>query len=352
MSGTRAARTAGLLAGVALTLGLVAHVSPPITPVQAAQAPVQVRLGIIGGASDAGFFIGLDQGYFREQGIELETTQFDSAARMVAPLGAGQLDAGGGAHSAGLMNAIARGIALKIVADKGSTPPGFGFQALLFRGDLVDSGALRRPADLRGRRVAVSAQGTSAEVSLGQWLATAGLTLDDVDRVELGFPDHATALGGGSVDASVTIEPFLTRILDQGTARIYQRTDEFTPGRQVAEVLYGGEFVQEQPDVARRFMVAYLRALRDYNDAFARGDTAKQERVIDTLIHHTPVRDRALYDRMVMPGLDPNGRVDRASIADDQEFWLSRGTAHQRVNLDTVIDYSFADAAVRALGPY
>jgi NitT/TauT family transport system substrate-binding protein len=342
----------GLLLGAALALGLVAPTTPPAASVQAAQAPVQVRLGIISGASDAGFFIGMDQGYFAEQGLQLETTQFDSAARMVAPLGAGQLDAGGGAHSAGLFNAIARGIPLKIVADKGSTPPGFGYQAMLFRSDLVDSGRLRGPGDLRGMRVAVSAQGTSAEVSLGQWLATAGLTLDDVDRVELGFPDHPTALGGGSVEASVTIEPFVTRILDQGTARVYQRTDEFTPGRQVANVLYSGEFAREQPDVARRFMVAYLKAVRDYNDGFARGDTAKRERVIDTLIRHTPVRDRALYDRMAMPGLDPNGRVDRSSINDDQEFWLSRGTQHERVNLDSVIDYSFADAAVRTLGSY
>src|SRR4051812_22589771 len=69
--------------------------------VPAAQAAAHVRHGLIGSASDAAFFIAMDRGYFHEQGIELETTPFDSAARMVAPLGAGQLDVGGGAHNAG-----------------------------------------------------------------------------------------------------------------------------------------------------------------------------------------------------------------------------------------------------------
>ena len=47
---------------------------------------------LLGSVTDAGFFIGLERGYFREQWLELEVTAFDSAARMVAPLSAGQLD--------------------------------------------------------------------------------------------------------------------------------------------------------------------------------------------------------------------------------------------------------------------
>src|ERR687885_649031 len=67
-------------------------------------------------------------------------------ADTVAPLAAGQLDVGGGAPSAGLGNALARGLNLKIVADKGSTPPGFGYAGVVIRKDLWDSG-VRSPAD-------------------------------------------------------------------------------------------------------------------------------------------------------------------------------------------------------------
>ncbi|TMG99217.1 MAG: ABC transporter substrate-binding protein, partial [Betaproteobacteria bacterium] len=101
---------------------------------------VNVRVGIVNASSDVGFFVADKKGYFRQEGISVSFTEFDSGARMVAPLGTGQLDVGAGSVSAGLYNAVARGIDIKIVADKGSTPPGYGFQPLLVRKDLVDSG--------------------------------------------------------------------------------------------------------------------------------------------------------------------------------------------------------------------
>jgi NitT/TauT family transport system substrate-binding protein len=64
-------------------------------------------------------FIADKKGYFREEGLEVKVVNFRSAADMVAPLGAGQLEAGAGSASAGLYNAVARGIRIKIVADKG-----------------------------------------------------------------------------------------------------------------------------------------------------------------------------------------------------------------------------------------
>jgi NitT/TauT family transport system substrate-binding protein len=311
-----------------------------------------LRVGLLGGASDSAFFIAMDQGYFREVGLELDVTPFDSGARMVAPLGTGQLDIGGGAHSAGLFNAVARGVQIKLVADKGSTQPGFGYEALMFRRDLVESGQLRGPGDLRGMRVAVAARGTSGEVSSARWLATAGLTVDDVELVEMGIPQHLAAHSGGAVEASVTTEPFVTRILEEGLGTIYQRTDELMPGRQVAEVMYGDQFIQGQPDAARGVMIAYVRAARFYNDAFAHGDAAKRQEAVQILTRHTPIKDPALYDRMAMPGIDPDGRINMTSLSEDQDFWLSRATQQSRIDLNAVVDYRFADAAVQALGPY
>jgi NitT/TauT family transport system substrate-binding protein len=346
------ARLVGLCLAGALALGLAAEASWPAAVAEAAQGLTRVRLGIINVSSDAGFLIAMDQGYFREQGIEIDSSPFDSAARMVAPLGAGQLDAGGGSHSAGLYNAAARGIGIKIVADKGSSPPGFGFQGLLFRRDLAESGRLRTPADLRGMRVAVPARGITPEAALAAWLRQSGLTLDDVEIAEMGFPDHPTALASRAIDASMTIEPFIVRALDLGAATIYQRTDELFPGYQIAEVLYSSQFASEQPDAARRFMSAYLRALRFYNDGFVRGDQARRQEAIASLVRHTGVTDPALYDRMIMPGLDPDGRMSVESLKSDQEFWLQRGIQQSRVDIDALVDYTFADAAVQTLGPY
>ena len=120
--------------------------------------------------------------------------------------------------------------------------PGYGFQALMFRKDLVDSGQLRTPADLRGLRIGISARGTSGEPDIAAWLQPHGMTLDDVEMVELAFPEHAAALAGRTLDASMNLEPFVTFIVDQGTATIYERLDTFVPSEQIAEVIYGGQF--------------------------------------------------------------------------------------------------------------
>jgi NitT/TauT family transport system substrate-binding protein len=91
-----------------------------------AQEPTEVTIGIVNSSSDVSFFIAEHQGYFRAAGIIPKYVVFDSGAKMNAPLGSGQLDVGGGGPSAGLYNAIARGIDIKIVADKGSQAKGFG----------------------------------------------------------------------------------------------------------------------------------------------------------------------------------------------------------------------------------
>src|SRR5690349_4137637 len=64
---------------------------PPLSP------PVTVRVAVVGSASDAGILLGMELGYFREQGIQIELTSMQSAQQMVPLLGTGQLDVGGGA---------------------------------------------------------------------------------------------------------------------------------------------------------------------------------------------------------------------------------------------------------------
>ncbi|HEY7062355.1 MAG TPA: ABC transporter substrate-binding protein [Chloroflexota bacterium] len=322
--------------------------SAPAAP----RTPDPVRLGVIGSASDAGFYLGLDLGYFGEQGLDVQTVPFGAGGEMVGPLGTGQLDVGGGNHSAGLFNAAARGIGIKLVADKGSLRPGHGYQALVFRRDLVESGQLRNPGDLRGLKMATSGRGGGGDRTMAAWLNAYGLTLDDVDWVELPFAQHAAAFAGHAVEAVTSVEPFVTQLVDRDLGTIYQRADEVIPNFQVAAVFYGDQFAQGQADVARRFMLAYIKALRYYNDAFDHGDQAKRREVVAILARNTPVKDEALYERMVVPGLDPDGRVNVDSLVQDQELWISIGLQQTRANINELVDQSFADAAVQALGPY
>ncbi len=324
------------------------------SPHAQAQAGATVRVGITSSSSDAGFFIADKKGYFKQEGINVKFITFDSAAKMVAPLGVGHLDVGGGSSSAGLFNAAARGISIKIVADKGSSPPGHGYAPLLVRKELVDSGRVKGFADMKGLTVASSGAGTSPTVMLNEALKKGGLSYSDVKYVTMGFPQHVLALQNKAIDASLTTEPSATVAVNSGAAVRFAGNDEFYPYHQVAVVLYGGGFIKDNPEVARKFMRAYVRSVRDYNDALKDGKLAgpKADEIIAILTEFTNIKDPNVYRTIVTPGNNPDGKVNEASLKKDFQFYKEQGLIEGNVSVEQVVDNSFAEAAVKELGAY
>ncbi|MBU6422897.1 MAG: ABC transporter substrate-binding protein [Chloroflexi bacterium] len=314
-----------------------------------APAPVTLKWGSISSASDSALFIAEAKGYFAQQGITLDTQVFTTAANMVGPLGQDQIQVGGGVVGAGLFNAIARGINIKIVGDKGDLDPGNGFEAIVVRTQLADR--VKGPTDLKGRTYAMASLDITPEVTLNTYLGTGGLTVKDVNIVTLGFPDMQSALETGRIDAAGPIEPWLTKIVEAGVAKVLVRSDEITPGQQQSVLLFSEQFAKRR-DVAVRFMVAYLEGARFYNDAFVKKDPAKRAEAARILAKATKL-DPALFAKMTMPGIDPNGKVNVDWLQKDQQYFVGKGTQAKAVDLSTAVDPSFASDAVTILGgPY
>ncbi|MBI4321299.1 MAG: ABC transporter substrate-binding protein [Chloroflexi bacterium] len=311
---------------------------------------VKVTMGGIRGVSDAGDFIALEKGFFREQGLDVESLAFDTGAKMMAPLATGELDVGATAPAAALFNAVAREITIKIVADKGSVPQKDSFQSLLVRQDLIDSGKVKDYANLKGLKVALVFTGVSGHVELDNALKKGGLKLEDVEVVAIPFPDMAVAFANKSIDAAINIEPFVTDAQEKKLAKVFKMSNEFYPNHQQAVVLYSPEFVKNKPDAAKRYMVAYLKAVRYYNDAFVKKDKKAMDEVIDILAKSTAVKNKDLYAKMTMPGLDPDGRVMIDSLKFDQDWYMAKGFQKEKADIDKLVDTSFAKYAVEQLG--
>lgn len=314
---------------------------------------VEVRVGINSVVSDAPFFIANKKGYFQEQGIKVTFVQFDAGPKMIAPLGIGQLEVAAGAMSAGLFNAAARGINIKVVADKGSTPVGYDYMPILVRRALVDSGTVKSYADLKGLKIAEAGKGGSPGSKLNEALKSAGLAYKDVQHEYLGYPQHVLALTNGPIDASVTTEPSATMAVERGVA-VRLKNDDPYANQQIAVLLYSGDFISKMPQVARKFMVAYLKGARFYNDALKdgrfKGPNAAE--VIAILAQDTNVKDQALYRKMTPNGIHPDGKLNDASLNKDLQFYREQGYLEGVIALEQVIDSSFAAEAVKQLGPY
>ena len=230
--------------------------SAPGSVAPAVSTLATVRVGTLGTIGDAGWWLALERDYFRDQGISFQDIRFNSAADQIAPLSGGQLDVGGGAISAGLFNAIGRGLPLKAVADKATDVPGHGGVGLLVRQDIWDSGKITGPADVKGIKLGIAARGTALETALEAFLQQGGISVADLDLVPLSFPDQVSALSNRSIDMAMTPEPSLTTAAAGGAAHVWLRTDAMLPGHVIAVVMYSPKFAAEQPEVGQRFLVA------------------------------------------------------------------------------------------------
>ena len=250
---------------------------------QATAAPlkpaVAVRVGVTGIAPEAAIYQALEQGYFRDEGLDVELIPVRGITEQVGLLATGQLHFGNGGIDPGLFNAAQRDIGLKLVtAMVISTEQNPGGAALLVRTDLVDSGQYRGLADLRGLNIAISALGTTSQSYLERALAQGGLTADDVSLIAMAFPDMLTAIGNKAVDAAWEVEPFVAIANSRGLAKTMTKAGDVFPNAIGVVMVISPQFAAEQPEAARRYLTAYLRAVRDYYHAFvAADDPARRE---------------------------------------------------------------------------
>jgi NitT/TauT family transport system substrate-binding protein len=309
----------------------------------------QVKVSVYQSVSDAGIYIANDRGYFKAENIDVDLIQLDAVSSVVTALASGQVDVAGGAPSAAIYNAFRQGIGIRIVADKGSMKNRAGYLGVVVRKGLENE--IKDFADLRGHRIAWTGygSGTTNEVALDKMLKKSTLKDSDLDLQNLTFSDSLAALATGSVDAAYLIEPLMQSAQQRNIGKILVTGDQMYLNQQVAVLLYGAEF-SRHTDVAQRFMAAYLRGVRDYNDAFFKNKD--RAAIVDILSKNTNVKKPELYATMVMPGLDPDGAVNVAGMKSDMEWFLSKGFLKEPVDVSKVVDTSFAESAVKQLGPY
>jgi len=314
----------------------------------------EINVGITSASSDSPFFIADKRGYFKAEGLTVNFVRFDSAAKMMAPLGTGELLVASGATSAALYNAVKRDLRLRIVADKAKNSPHYGFEALMVRKNLIDTGKVKTLSDFKGLKVAISAAGNSEDFLVDYAMRKAGLTIKDIDPVYLGFPQHIAAYTNGGIDASLTVEPSLASIVKAGQAVRFLGVDEFYPNFETAVVFYSEKFTKERPEDAKKFMRAFLRGARDYNDALVEGHFTgpAADEVIPILTEYSFIKNADVYRAITSHYVDPNGELNVASLKDAWQFFKDTKQIDGSVTVDQVLDLSFAKWAAEQLGPY
>jgi NitT/TauT family transport system substrate-binding protein len=321
---------------------------------ETSQPADRVTVGVQRSLTDAGLFLADANGFFAREGIVVQFVHLETTARTAALIARGELDAAGMEISAGLYNAVARGIDLRIVAAKAYTPPGRPLASLIVRKALVDSGRYRTLADLKGLTVGVVGHGGTSSVTLADVLRQTRLQPDDVHEIPMGIGQMTGAMAGGSLDAGFMFEPLASETQRLGIGMRVAGDDEFHPGRQMTAIVFAGSFAIRRPHVARAFLRAYLRGARLYADATRNGRLEGPDayQIATVLARMANVRDANTIYGLSLPAVDPDGQLDLAKLKDDLAFYRDAGLIEGDVDVPLVIDKTFIEDTLRALGSY
>jgi NitT/TauT family transport system substrate-binding protein len=318
-----------------------------------AQAADKVAVGTGGSASDAPFYIAQEKGFFKQEGLEVDLIVLDSGAKVIAPLGTGEIDVGSGALSVGFWNALIRGVKFRIVADRGHTEKGYFYQSVFMRKDLIDSGQFKSLKDLAGKRMGFAAQGVTSLSLLNEAAKFAGFKFEDVIPVYLSFPQQFAALQNKALDGSFLIEPQATAAVNAGIGVRFMDTNEFYPSQQISTIFFSEKFATERKAVAEKFMRGWLRGVRAYNDVLRDGKIATpgSDDVVAIMAKSFNMKPELIRE-MYSQAVDVTGAVNAAGIQKDLDFFRQQGWVTGQIKAADVIDTSFAQKANVELGVY
>ena len=307
-----------------------------------------VKIGHLGIVADGPFYLAIENGYFKAEGLEIQLERFNSAAQATAPLSTNQVQVVGGGMSAGLFNAFARGWPVRIAMPRTRDVPGYSSDTLILRSDLRDS--VRGLQDLKGKKIAINAPSAALHYMVGKMLESANVRLNEVEIVVMPWPNMGPALETRAIDAGAVVEPFAAIYNEKNIAFPFRRSaDVLTkPYFEVSVILYNTDWSGRSAEQAKAFTVAYLRGARDYYDAMRGGPKRKQ--VVDVLMKYTSLKDPAQYSKIQWEYVDPNLQFNVDSMRDQQEWYAAQGFVPKKVDVDSMIDRSFVDHALGKVG--
>lgn len=225
--------------------------------------PQKVTVGIIAIVDVAPLYLGDEQGFFEERGIELTMESGQGGAAIVPGVMSGQFQFGF-SNVTSLMLARDQGLPLKIVAPGNSSTgvDGEDFSAVV----VTDDSPIQSAKDLAGKTVAVNTLKNIGDTTIRESIRKDGGDPDSVKFVELALPDMPAAVANGQVDAAWVVEPFVAISKGQGDRVIASNLVDTAPDLMIAGYFTSEELAQSDPELVENFVAAMTESL-EYADA-------------------------------------------------------------------------------------
>lgn len=221
-----------------------------------AQGAGRVTVGFTAVTDFATLFVGKEEGYFAKRGLEVEPKFIPLNPSIPAAIQSDSLQIGGPTPSV-FLQAVDGGLDHVVVGGGGMTAKSGTGVGLVARA----GAGIKSAQDCIGKKVGVPGLGAYLHVSFRAWLRQNGVDYGKVNFVEASFPQHGDLLRGGSIDAVVTADPFMARILSSGTGYVVSYYTTFQP-EGMPTILYSArrDWAQKNPAAAKAFRDGLVEA--------------------------------------------------------------------------------------------
>jgi len=291
-----------------------------------AAAPVKLEIGYVPSTLFAPVFVAAERGYFKEEGFDVDLTPIVAGQDAMALAATGRLDLVAAALSAAFYNAVARDLDVRFVASTAYQPKHGHPSALMVREDLWESGT-RTLAALRGKKIGwIGGAGAVSSYYVARILRPAGLTLNDIESVNIANPDQAVALARKAIDAVFTSSPFTEAFAREHLAR----TIGYPPAGISGSGIFFGPTLTDKIDLAHAAIAACRKAAAQLQGAgyFAPDALAAYAKYTKQPID--VIRASARYD------FSPDLRIDLATVQDVQREFMAEGILAYKAPLNEV----------------
>lgn len=273
---------------------------------------------------------------FSKDGIKIELTTFDGGSAATVALGSGGID----------FTYIGNNPSLRLAAT-GADVKLIGLSSWNRSNEtqivVKPDSPIHKIEDLKGRKVAYLS-GTVRHSTFAKALKAAGLSLKDVESLNLGIESSGPALARGDVDAVVESTGPVQTLVEKSQARvIFDAGISGSPEWAVPHLLsVNGEFARKYPNIVTRLLAVDI--------ATARWADANPNETIDIFVKETRSSDNAV--RATYPDgkffQDPQITEEAVrALQGEEAFMADAGLLKGKVDYATWIDRSFYDAALK-----
>lgn len=221
----------------------------------AANEITEATIGLVPISAVAPVYIGIDRGYFKAEGIDLQVKASEGGAALLPSVLKGEYEFGF-SNPVSLIIASTKGLPIEIVANANS-------ESKTADDDIVNSFVFAKRGsarDLDGKTIAVNTLDNLGPVTIRAALEKRGVDTANVKFFEVPFPEMIPALEAGRVDAVWLVEPFTSQAKKAGHRLLVRPYFETEPGMTTSVYFTSRRLAEEKPELVDGFVRAMQRS--------------------------------------------------------------------------------------------